>query len=112
MAIEVAGEHALEAGIVEWQLERIALDQRRMRDAVARDLEHLLALIEPGYVSRQVAREKPRTAGDVERAGGRQPCERLLERPHGLLPARTLAQLEKPLAQIPLVVLEGAGVVV
>src|ERR671935_2230706 len=96
MAVEVAGEGALEGVVGEGQCHGVAAHERRLEHARAGDLEHGGALVQPGDRPGQVAREKPGAAGDVERGGRREGRERGLERAELRLPAGTIALPKLP----------------
>src|SRR5262249_36385196 len=57
VAVEVAREHAVERPGLEWERERVALDERRRRP-IPRECEHPLALVQSDHVAAQVTREK------------------------------------------------------
>ena len=70
VAVEEAREQAVERPVSEREIERVPLDERRVRRLASRLVEHLARLVEAGYVSVQVARQEAGAAGDVERPGG------------------------------------------
>src|SRR5262245_8909069 len=112
MEVEVARKDAVERGVLERQLERVALDEPRARNLLARDREHSLALVERDDVAAQVAREETRPAGDVERALRRQRPDQLRKHFDLVVPTRSLAVGEAAAAEPPVVVLERTPVVV
>jgi hypothetical protein len=112
VAVEVAGEDAVEGVVVERQRDRVALHGAAVRQPRRRDLHHRLALVEPDHVAAQVAGDERRAAGDVEDA-------RRLQRPDGvedrldlIVPAGPLALGEDRAAEPPVVVLGGPLLVV
>ena len=113
VAVEVAREHPVEGAVLEGQpAQGVALEERAGGDALARDREHLLALVEPGDLAPQVPSEKARAAGDVERARGWERSERPRQLLDGLIPSGPVPPGEQALPEIPLVVLGRARVVV
>ena len=109
----MAREHPVEGAVLEGQpAQGVALEELAGGDAVARDPEHLLALVEPGDLPPEVLGEEPRAAGDVERATGRQRGHGLGQRRDGLIPSGPVPLGEQAQPEIPLVVLGRAGVVV
>jgi glutamate formiminotransferase len=112
MAVEVPREDALERTVVERKPQRVALDERRLRHLVLGHSEHALALVEPGHLPRQMLRQVAGAAGDVECPPGRE-CREGLEEPVTLgLPLRANTVGELAPAEVPVVVLGCAAVVV
>src|SRR5262249_33627109 len=70
VAVEVAGEDAAEARVLEGKVEGVALDELRFGRLAPRLLEHRRALVEADNLAGEVAREEARAAGDVERSRG------------------------------------------
>ena len=100
------------ARVGERQRQRVALHERCLRTRSPAISSIRWLLIQRGDLTAQVPGEKAGPAGDVERARGRQPVHRALERGDLLVPARPVALREAAETQVPLVVFRGAGVVV
>ena len=66
VAVEVAGEHAVELAVGERQRHRVTLNHGGVRQPRAGDFDHRRALIEAHHLAAQVLGEKSRAAGDVE----------------------------------------------
>src|SRR3954464_6729867 len=110
MPVEVAREQPLEGAVLEREVESVALDIGGVRRLIGGDGEHLVALVEAGYLSPEVAGDEACPARDVEgplRRGGGDRRERLvsLGLPGGIRAGLVQAALEPPV-----VVLAGARV--
>jgi hypothetical protein len=112
MAVEVAGEEALERAVGKRQRRHVRAHELGARAALGGDLEHPFALIEQRARTVQVAAEEAGPARDVERPRGRQLGDEPLKRHELRLPAGPLALRERAGAEVPVVVLRGAAVVV
>src|SRR5439155_25826410 len=108
VAIEVAGENAVERGVWKRQVERVALDERRLREPRARDLDHRVALVESDHLAAKVLRHEPGAAGDIERPYRRKVGDPALQRSALIVPPRwALLAVESP-REPPVVVLTRA----
>ena len=105
-------EDPVEAAVLERKLERVALDEGRLRRLATGLVDHRRALVEADDLAGKVAGEEARPARDVEGARGRQGGERPRQRLDLFLPARPVALGEAAGAEPPVVVLAGAAVVV
>ena len=112
VAVEVRREDALERPVSERQREGVAGDEGRLGTALAGELEHLLALVEPDDLARQLPGQKAGSTGDIERVRERERAKSALEHGQLPLPAGALALAEESLSQVPVVVLRRPGVVV
>src|SRR5581483_2295462 len=112
VAVEVTGEEAAEAAVVERESEGVALDERRLRRLLRSLVEHAAALVEPDDLAREMTRQEAGAARDVERAKGREDLDRRDQLIDLLLPARAISVGEAARAPIPVVVLGSACVVV
>ena len=112
VAIQEAREHAVEAAVGERQVERVSLDEARVRCLAPRLVEHLPRLVEPGDVAVQVAREEAGAARDVERRRGRERRDRAEQECHLFEPVAFAAMRELPPPEPHVVVLGRPRVVV
>jgi len=112
VAVEVARENAVEQCVREGQRHGIADDHARVRHSPRRDLDHASALVERDHVAAQVAGEETCAAGDIQHASRGQPAHQADELLDLLGPTRSLARLEQPGSEPPVVVFERAPVVV
>src|SRR5262249_37437737 len=111
MAVEVAGEQTLERAVCEGQREGVAEHVVGVWRLLAGDGEHRVALVEADDVAAEVARQETGAAGDVERAGGWEVGDDMLQL--GPFAEKALALfvcVERPV--VPVVVLGRAAVVV
>jgi hypothetical protein len=112
MAVEVAGEDAVERAVGERQRDGVALDDPRVRQPGRGHLDHRRALVDAHHVALQVAGEEARAAGHVEHPAGLEAGHHLAQPLDLLVPARPVALGVEPASQPPVVVLAGARVVV
>jgi hypothetical protein len=112
MAVEVAGEDALECAVLERELERVAANVRRVGRLTAGLVEHPITLVEADDFPGQVPGQESGAAGDVERSCRRERLERASQGVDFLVPAGSLPVGEAAGAAIPLVVLRRTSVVV
>jgi len=105
-------EDALENAVRERQREGVAANESGFGNALAGDLEHSFALIEPDYLAREVSGQKAGPAGDVEGVSEGKRGQRPPERRQLPLPAGPLALAEQAATEVPVVVLRRACVVV
>src|SRR5207247_10418074 len=106
VAGEVTREDAVERAVREGEGERVALDERRIRQAFARDPDHRVALVEPDHLPAEMLRQEARAAGDIERPRGREIGDPALEQLDPLLvPSGTALLAVQPAAEPPVVVL-------
>src|SRR5262249_9311110 len=112
VAVEVRGEDAVEALVRHRQCERVVLKERRVRRSTSCLRQHRLALVERDDVAAEVPRQEPGTAGDVQRPPGFEGGDDLDQPRELVVPARAVAAREQSFAEVPVVVLAGAAVVV
>ena len=108
VAVEVAREDAIERAVRKGERERITLHERSLGQTTARLREHACALVEPDDIAVEMLRQEPRPARDIERAHGRERCDRRQRLLELGLPAGPLACRADP----PVVVIRRAQVVV
>src|SRR4051812_33677875 len=112
VAVEVAGQHAVEGAVGEGHSQRVADDGHPVGQAALGQRHHRRALVEPDDEPAEVATEKARAARDVERAGGLEAGQQPLDRGDLLGPARPLARGEEAAPEPPVVVLGRPRLVV
>lgn len=112
VAVEVAREEPIERAVLERQVERVALDERRAGHLLPSHIEHGAALIEAGHVAAQTARHEPGAAGNVECSLRRQAGDPSFERRALLVPAGPVFGGIEIATEPPVVVLARARVVV
>jgi hypothetical protein len=112
MSVEMTRENAVEAHVGEGKREGVSLEESGLRAALARDREHGRALVDPCDLAAQVAGEEASATRDVKHAPRRKRLDHVDEARELLVPARTLDSLVLPAAEIPIVVLGRAQLVV
>jgi hypothetical protein len=112
MAVEVPAHDAVERVVSEGECECIALDEPGPREPRRGDLEHARALVQPGDLAVEMPREEPRPAGDVERGRGGELAEHGAGRGDVVGEPGSVSFREQADAQVPVVVLGRAVVVV
>jgi glutamate formiminotransferase / 5-formyltetrahydrofolate cyclo-ligase len=112
VAVEVAGEHAVELAVLERQRESVTGDEPRGGHLLARDVEHPLALVEADDVAAEMARQEAGAAGDIERSCGWEPGDQLGEDGDLVVPSGADAIGVETPPEPPVVVLVRAPIVV
>ena len=112
MAVEVPADDAVERVVGKGESEGVALDERGIREPRRGHLEHACALVEPGDLAVEMAREESRPAGDVERARGGELVQHGACRGEVIVEPGSVALREQADAQVPVVVLGRTVVVV
>src|SRR5215212_2258398 len=112
MAVEVAGQHAVEGAVGEGKVERVAPHDDPVRQSLLRNRHHRGARIETDNEALEVAGQETGSAGDVERSRRGQGGDEGDDTVDLGVPAGAVARRELALALVPLVVFARPGVVV
>ena len=112
VTVEMAGEHAVELAVGEWQRHRVPQNDGGVRQPCGGHVDHRRALIEAHHLTPQMPGQKARAAGDIEHPRGRQTRDHVDQRLHLVSPAGAVDVREAAVPQPPVVVLPRPPVVV